>query len=644
MTQLRAAVHVLGVCGLLFAAGMPPNAAARGKTRCRGVESNASGAGLVTTIPLKFGGRRYHLEVRSAGALGEPRTSSFTVTTGRRTLLRAQATGSPDGFTLNVDLGNGVRGARHIELASADGRTVTGTVDGRALAPFTVEGNTAPDFVDGGTVPKLKMKPLLRGVLRKLAKLAVCAGQESPATPASSPGTPTPQALISSFLSSCDLCNMGCGLAFMVCGGSALLSAAAGVGIPTLALNIANCEDALFKCTSACVRGKACCPVPCAGGHGIALGNNVCEATCSEGAVCCGGPDNPNGQCCGGGGSTCCGYWCIDAGDRCLNPNTGAFCYGAFPGDVCSDTSQAGPAFCCDSSKPVCRDATQHVCCASNAGELCDIDGGIGCCPPDRPYCSRGNAAGCCAEPVCCDPPSSKCGSACCNPFTEVCGDPNQSLCVESPPEVVIDQPTPGAQLFEGVPVTLSGHDVGLGICQFHPQNGHWSSDGMSDVVPQSGCTVSAKFIGTGPRTLTFKVIGPHGTPGSKSVTVTVVPKPPVFASIVSPAANQSFSYPYGQILLEASAGGQEPLTYTWVWQADAMGCAPFTIAPVCPKFNIECVTQPPQGVTFLSYWDAAAQSPPCTGTGQLKLTVTDALNQTAAAIPVPIYLVPRIN
>jgi hypothetical protein len=210
---------------------------------------------------------------------------------------------------------------------------------------------------------------------------------------------------------------------------------------------------------------------------------------------------------------------------------------------------------------------------------------------------------------------------------------------VESPPKVVIDQPTPGAQLFEGIPVTLSGHDVGLGICQFHPQNGHWSSNGMSDSIPQSGCTVSAKFIGTGQRTLTFTVVGPYGTPGSKSVTVTVVPKPSVYASILSPTANQSFSYPYGQILLEASAGGQEPLTYTWVWQADAMGCAPFTIAPVCPILHIECVTQPPQGVTFLSYWDAAAQSPPCRGTGQLKLTVTDALNQTAAATPVPITL-----
>src|SRR5262249_22930029 len=161
----------------------------------------------------------------------------------------------------------------------------TGTVDGRALAPFTIGGNTAPDFADGGKAPKLKMKPLLRRVLRKLA---ACAGGEQSTTP-------TPQAL----LSSRDTCNIGCRLAFPGCGLGVLRSAAAGVGIPTLALNIGNCEDALFKCASACAHGKACCPVPCAAGHGISLGSNVCAATCSEDAVCCGGPDNPNGQCCG---------------------------------------------------------------------------------------------------------------------------------------------------------------------------------------------------------------------------------------------------------------------------------------------------------------------------------------------------------
>jgi hypothetical protein len=209
------------------------------------------------------------------------------------------------------------------------------------------------------------------------------------------------------------------------------------------------------------------------------------------------------------------------------------------------------------------------------------------------------------------------------------------------PPEVVIDQPTSGAHLYEDTPITLSGRDLGLGICQSHPQDGHWSSNGMNDSIPPSGCTVHATFHGTGQRLLTFTVIGPHGTPGSTSVTVTVVPKPPVFASIVSPAANDAANVDNcDQILLEADAGGQNPLTYTWVWQADGLNCAPFTITPVCPPFNFLCTSPPPQGVTFLSFWDTCAQRPPCTGSGELQLTVTDGLNQTATATPVPFTLV----
>jgi hypothetical protein len=622
-TRLRTAVRVLELCGLLLAAGTAqasplaparPNAAAKARTPCRGVDSNLSGGSLVTTVPLKAGGRRYQLEVRTTGALGEPRTSSFVVSSGRRTLLREEATGSPGGFTLTVDFGSGVRGARHIELASVDGRTVTGTVDGRALVPFTAGGNTAPDFADGGKVPKLKMKPLLRRVLRKLA---LCAGQESPTTPAAL-----------ALISSCDTCNAGCALAFAGCGFATLLSAAAGVGIPTLALNIANCEDALFKCASACARGTACCPVPCAGGHGIALGSTVCEATCSEGAVCCGGSNNPDGQCCGEGGSHCCGSSCLNAGDRCLNPNTGAFCYGAFPGDVCSDTSLSGAAFCCDSSKPVCRDAVQHVCCASNAGELCDIDGGTGCCPSDLPYCSSGTAAGCCAEPVCCDPPSSKCGNTCCNPFTEVCGDATRGLCVEAAPDVVIDQPASGAHLFEDTPVALAGHVFG-GTCT--NQNGGWTSSTQADEIPQAGCTVSAKFHGLGMRTLTLTVTSPHGTPGSASILVTIDAKPAVVASILAPSASAAINVDNcDEPLLEAYATGASPLTLAWIWQADQLGCAPFSIPASCPPLNIACTVQPPPD-TSVSFWHSCGPpAPPCVGSGKIRLQVTDALNQSA--------------
>jgi hypothetical protein len=614
MGNPRNAVRILALCAILCATGTIP-AHAKGKTACGGSDSNQSGGSIVTTVPLRVGGRLYRLETRTTAALGGKTTSSFTVSSGHRQLFDGEAVGSPDGFTVKVDLGIGLHGLRRLELTSTDGRTVAGTADGRALAPFPIGGVTSPEFADGGKVPKLKMKPLLR---RVLSKLATCAG-----------GQPSvrPRAL----LSSCDTCNVGCALAFAGCGVGTLLSAAAGVGIPTLALNIANCEDALFKCASACAHGKACCPVPCAAGHGIALGNNVCEATCSEDAVCCGGAGNPSGQCCGGSGgagSFCCGATCLDAGDRCINP-AGAYCFGGTDGDVCADASTPGPVFCCGGSEPVCRDSAEHVCCSSDAGELCDIEGKRGCCPSDHPFCSKGTAAGCCDEPVCCDPPSSKCGSTCCNPLTEVC---IEGACVEPAPDIVIDQPADGAHLYDDTSVTLSGHVFG-GTCT--SANGHWKSNVLADEVPASGCTVVAKFHGTGARTLTLTVTSPGGTPGSKSVSVTIDLKPAVTGTILAPPDTTAINLDNcDDVLLEASATGAPPLTLTWIWQADQLGCAPFTIPTSCPITNITCTVEPPPD-TYVTFWHSCQMpEPPCEGTGKIRLQVTDDLGRSPPPPP----------
>jgi hypothetical protein len=598
----------VAVCGVVLAV-----AAAQAKTRCRDVETASSGGALTTTIPVRVGGRRYQLTTETTAAPGMPRASSFTLSSGHRTWLRGAATAAENGFALTVDFDAGVRGIRHLELTSTDGVTASGVVDGRALAPFAIGGGSPPTFLDGGKVPNVKMKPLLRRVLHKAAACA--------ATDASPSVGPQP------LISSCDLCNAGCGLAFAGCGVGVLLSAAAGVGIPTLGLNAANCEKALFDCAHACAKGSACCPVPCAGGHGIAIGDSVCDATCSEGAVCCGGPAHPDGMCCDSNAS-CCGPFCIDTTTgQCANPNTGAYCQFGH-GDLCSDASTPGPfAFCCPDDKPVCRDLAQHLCCPQGAGAVCTIDGEPGCCPPETPYCSSGTAAGCCAEPVCCDPPQSKCGSTCCDPLTQVCTD---GVCTEAPPDVVIDQPSDGDHVNEDTPITLSGHDLGLGRCQTAPQSGHWTSDGVNDQIPANGCTVTAKLYGLGSHLLTFTVLGPGGTPGSASIHVTVDPKPAIDVQILAPTAGSAINVDNcDDVLLEVYAIGAQPLTLTWTWQADQMGCAPFTMTTSCPPLNIVCTVQPPPD-TYYSFWHSCGPpEPPCIGTGKIKVQVTDSLNQT---------------
>jgi hypothetical protein len=604
-----------------------PYAAAQRKGRCRGVDSVASGGALVTTIPANVGGRRYKLEVTTVAAPDMPRSSTLVLSTGHRTWMRSEATASGSGFTLTVELDAGARGVQRMELASTDGVTATGTVDGRALVPFAVGGDAAPQFADGGDAPKLKVKPLLRRVLRKTIACA---------SPPSSSSVVT-RALISS----CDLCNAGCGLAFAGCGLGTLLSAAAGVGIPTIALNISSCEKALFDCAKACATGSACCPVPCAGGHGISIGDHVCEATCSEGAVCCGGAAHPNGTCCDSSDS-CCGPFCIDTTvGKCVNPTTGAYCQ-LGQGDLCGDASMPGPfAFCCPNDKPVCRDTSQHVCCPQGAGQVCLIDGEMDCCPADTPFCSQGTAQGCCAEQVCCDPPQSKCGNTCCDPLTQVCANAGTSTCAEAPPDVVIDQPDEGDHVFEDTPITLAGHDLGLGRCQTSPQSGHWTSDNVADQIPANGCMVTATLHGTGQHLLTFTVNAAGGTPGSTSVHVTVDPKPAVVASILAPSDGTSINVDNCDDLeLDAYATGAQPLTLTWTWQADQLGCAPFTMTTSCPIQFFICTVQPPPD-TYFTYWHSCGPpEPPCIGTGTMQLQVTDMLNQTANAKPVNVTIV----
>jgi hypothetical protein len=202
---------------------------------------------------------------------------------------------------------------------------------------------------------------------------------------------------------------------------------------------------------------------------------------------------------------------------------------------------------------------------------------------------------------------------------------------VESPPDVVIDQPTFMESIYEDTPTVLAGRDLGLGLCSGNPASGRWASDGTGDYIPQPGCSVLATFHGIGVRLLTFTVTGPYGTPGQTSVWVQVVARPPTIARIIAPTNGSGINVDdCFDVLLEAYGEGTGSLTYTWTWQADQGGCAPFSVTAYCPISNPVCFVQPPQGITYLSYWNPCGPpEPPCIGTGKLRLEVRDTLNQT---------------
>ncbi|HLK91362.1 MAG TPA: hypothetical protein VKZ18_15800 [Polyangia bacterium] len=372
--------------------------------------SGGAGATITTTLALPHSplGRNVAVAVSKSGAPGGTLTTTTRVFRGRRSFLVFTATVAPSGaLDATAQFGAGFHGIRTVTLASTDGQTFHGTVDGRALLPFGADAS--PDtvrFAGGGAIPRVRIKRALQAVLRKLARVSfqACTGvggaPGSAVRPADVFGdlckSLGPDFLRKLGLSECDCCQDACSVS--------AVSAEAG-GILGCAASLIGCvigEVGVLKgqvdCYDACQHGSACCPVPCAEGHP----DQDCAGTCSDGAVCCGGAGNPSGQCCDSAADCCGGAssalpTCLEgifAGYVCANPETGAFCYPG-QGDVCADTSMPGlgdgggvlgsGSACCPADAPVCRDLANHVCCAAGAGDVC----GSACCPAGTPPLRR---------------------------------------------------------------------------------------------------------------------------------------------------------------------------------------------------------------------------------------------------------------
>lgn len=129
------------------------------------------------------------------------------------------------------------------------------------------------------------------------------------------------------------------------------------------------------------------------------------------------------------------------------------------------------------------------------------------------------------------------------------------------PPNVFIQVPSAGSQLFVNETVTLraitsdpNGQDV---TCV-------WTSTVISDPLPVNGCETDVVFATNGARTLTVTATDPAGTSATDTVAIDVDPEPLILVTIASPE-DMAFVAPEFPTLLEASAaGGTEPYSYTW--------------------------------------------------------------------------------
>lgn len=298
---------------------------------------------------------------------GEALTSA-TIVRHKRALLLETRLSIGDGGRIEVVLvyGSAFTGIKRAEL-STNGTTVTGTVDGRAIVPFSASAEPAPfQFQDGQPAPNMSLSDDLTQQLAQLyaraeAQAEQCA--ESTAERRSGVGVERHDSL------RCLGCHATCAGAFLYCGSKikgacAAAAAACLIGAPACfaacaVLGGAACVAAALTCSHLCAESGLCCAVPC--------GSTESTVTCCEEGETCLRP----GACCRAGQTPCHGQNCCPSADRCL------------PGGACC----LHPNFPC----------------------------GQNCCGPFSGICCNGVCCnGECVNNTCCLPPSQRCGNTCC--------------------------------------------------------------------------------------------------------------------------------------------------------------------------------------------------------------------------------------
>lgn len=381
------------------------------------------------------------------------------------TLVQIDAMQSSTGpAQVHIHFGAMVKGVTDIVITSTDGKTFNGTVDGRALAPFTSVSKDTIRFADGSTLPDVDgppgaveaVKQVMRKAQRELGTCASGAGAAANAPSGSNGPIPADPATCNlgrgdntSGSTGCVVCMGGCDAVAIGCEvAAALLCSGTLFGyFICLAAATIGCIGAQIICNKAChFTGAPCCPVAC--------GNVAC---CFNGDSCL---DSSRGVCCASGLQPCHGKCCCQPTDTCLPDGTccpsgqatcqtgsGTVC--CPPGSICNNGVCCPPAnvvcagVCCNSTSTCCG----QTCCDVNSptspatcinGSICCVQPnhpcGNTCCPPFNACC---NGVCCdlgsvCASGTCC-PVAQACGGICCQPG-QVCQNPSAGTCTACPP------------------------------------------------------------------------------------------------------------------------------------------------------------------------------------------------------------------
>ena len=191
--------------------------------------------------------------VTTASPTAQP-TSSVTLKQGPNPLLTLDAVPGAGGLAIDLGAGPGFRGMQQADVASTNGVTFTGAVDGRDVVPFQTAGLATLAFADGQTAPVVKLKGSVKGALRRLTKPTL-----------KSACLTDPLAGTGAVLPACALCNVACLGPQWRCALDALaaLPKCKGKGKGLVCVTLLEtaeyaCASTAAQCAAACFNASVC--------------------------------------------------------------------------------------------------------------------------------------------------------------------------------------------------------------------------------------------------------------------------------------------------------------------------------------------------------------------------------------------------
>jgi hypothetical protein len=436
-----------------------------------------TGDTLTQGVLLSQNGYTYQRQTnynRATKSLG----TSIEVKQGGAIVVSANATVQANGATTsNITYGPAVQGVHAAALNSPDGKSFSGTVDGRAIHA-TKAANAAPnvEFLDHRPAPVSTYTPAVGTTVTTLAKQAgvkwrscqtivTRSATQGPMRMmdykpgANGPGDPgdgwyEPGGTYNA--PDCDNCANNCGDTAEKYSG--IDDWETYTNPVSFAYAMASYNFIWLACWGTCqLPGGGCCPVPCGGTFTCCGRNDHCfhnDLCCPANMVVC------NNVCCGSNINSCapdgscgCPAGLLNCGEQCCQ--NGQICCGGQ---------------CCAGS-----DCQNNLCCTSPSHHCGDH-----CCPPFSSCCSGQCCSHTCVNNVCC-PPAQVCGSVCC-PAGQVCsngtcfGCPGGSARIRRIPchSILANGTTVGACCSQLAPTCCGGVCCGIGMNYCVLSNGQY--------------------------------------------------------------------------------------------------------------------------------------------------------------------------